>query len=390
MSRYPEFTLAAVQAAPVFFDQDASTEKACRLIGEAAAAGATLAAFGECWLPGYPSFAWNAASPLVFQAAAEYLSSAVEIPSPTTDRLCAATRRAGIDVVIGIAERDRRTRGTVYCTLLFIGRDGRILGRHRKLKPTLWERVAWGDGDAEGLVVHERPYGRISGLNCWEHNMVLPGYALMAQGTQIHIAAWPGSGETPGQLREPFAMWSRQLLQSRAFASQAGAYVILASGLASQEDFPERYRELSLQDTGDSCIIDPRGEVIAGPVRGETILTATVSLEAVHAAKQTCDVGGHYSRPDILQLLVNKRPMERLVESISGANGGGHDDQTATAPVTSSSLSGNSGNGVASGVPAEHTDNLFNASRVVSVISTRGTSGVELNPGVTCSIQRSL
>jgi predicted amidohydrolase len=313
MTRYPEFTLAAIQAAPILFDREASTEKACRLIEAAAAEGATIAAFGEAWLGGYPFWVFTSPGEQWWKAAAEYLANAVEIPSPTTDRLCAAARKAGIDVVIGMIELDRRTRGTVYCTLLFIGRDGNILGRHRKLKPTNMERTVWGEGDATGLHCYERPYGRISGLNCWEHNMALPGYALMAQGTQIHVAAWPG--REPSAPPRDVPLWPRQLLLSRAFASQASAYVLCVGGMRLPDDVPERYRDLAtFIHTGDSYIIDPRGEVIAGPAKGETILTAHGSLEAVLEAKAVCDVGGHYSRPDLLQLLVNGRPLERLIE----------------------------------------------------------------------------
>jgi len=223
MTEYFHFKLAAIQAASCEFDREASTEKACKLILEAGAKGATLAAFGETWLPGYPFFVWAGANG-TNATYTEYLANAVEVPSVTTDRLCEAAKKADIDVVIGIAELDKQTRGTVYCTLLFISNEGKFLGRHRKLKPTHMERTIWGEGDGSSLNVYDRPYGRISGLNCWEHNMVLPGYALMAQGTQIHIAAWPG---------EPN---SRHLLLSRAFASQAGAYVIDVGAIQRNED----------------------------------------------------------------------------------------------------------------------------------------------------------
>ncbi|MGH2601411.1 MAG: carbon-nitrogen hydrolase family protein [Dehalococcoidia bacterium] len=257
-------SLAAVQAASIPFDVDASTEKTCRLIESAADQGATLAAFGETWLPGYPFFAFQPPSPLWWQAAAEYLANAVEVPSPTIDRLCAAARRAGVDVLIGIVERDQRTHATVYCTLLFIGREGVILGRHRKLKPTHAERTIWGEGDAEGLKVYGRSYGRLSGLNCWEHNMVLPGYALISHGTQIHVAAWPGREPTSAPPL-PVAVWPRQLLLSRAFASQASCYVVVAGGVRAREHVPDRYHELHKFDhTGDRYIVDPRGEVIVG------------------------------------------------------------------------------------------------------------------------------
>jgi predicted amidohydrolase len=314
MTTYSEFTLAVVQAAPVFFDREASTEKACGLIEQAAEQGATLAAFGETWLPGYPAFTFGPLTPAWWEAAADYLANAVEIPSPTTDRLCAAARKAGVDVVIGVVELEPKTRGTVYCTLLFIGREGRILGRHRKLKPTHRERAIWGEGDASGLTTYDRPYGRISGLNCWEHNMMLPGYVLASQGTQIHVAAWPGR-EPPTAPPAPVALWPRQLLLSRAFASQAGCYVVLSGGLSGPEYMPEKYRELiPFSHTGDSYIIDPRGEVIAGPVEGEAIVTAQGSLEAVLAAKTASDAAGHYSRPDIFRLELNRGPMSRVVE----------------------------------------------------------------------------
>jgi len=298
----PTFSLAAIQASPVYYDRDASTEKACSLIAEAGKKGATLAAFGESWLPGFPLFAHTTDSfdPDYWNAAANYIDSAVEVPSPTTDRLCEAAKNAAIDVVIGIAERDRDTRGTVYCSLLFIGRSGDLLGVHRKLKPTFRERIAWGEGDASGLRVYERPYGRISGLNCWEHNMVLPGYVLMSGGTQVHVAAWPGSEGVPPA---PISYYTRQLFLSQAFASQGACYVILAGGVSTDERLPME---------GGSCIIDPRGEVIAGPIQGEDILIADGSRDAIMAAKVAFDVAGHYSRPDLFQLVVNRGSTERV------------------------------------------------------------------------------
>ena len=186
--------LGAIQAEPIYFNRDASCEKACRLIEQAGEAGCTLAAFGETWLPGYPFHAVKPkfGSDLWWEVAARYLDQAVDIPSATTDALCKAAKKGGLDIVIGVAERDDRTRGTVYCTQLFIGREGEIIGKHRKLKPTMHERMAWGEGDGSDLIVFDRPYGRLSGLNCWEHQMVLPGYALIAQGTQFHVGCWPG------------------------------------------------------------------------------------------------------------------------------------------------------------------------------------------------------
>jgi nitrilase len=309
------FVLAAVQAAPVFLDSAACTAKACDLIDQAGAHGADLVSFSETWLPGYPRWI-NAAVPVSVKRdlGGMYLNAAVTVPGPEVSEICAAARRNGVDVVIGVAELDPVTRGTVYCTLVFISAEGEVIGKHRKLKPTYGERFTWGDGDGSGLRVHQRPYAAISGLNCWEHNMVLPGYALMAQGTQVHVAAFPGYESQPSG--------TRQILLSRAFASQAAAYVMLVGGVLRPEDVPDlevrKVVAMLPPLTGDSCIIDPNGEILVGPAQGEEILYATGSLDNVRVAKGVCDVGGHYSRPDVLRLSINRAVAQPLVEFDGG------------------------------------------------------------------------
>ena len=272
--------------------------------------GADIAAFGETWLPGYPIWCYGEHSPLFFEAHAAYLAASINIPGPETDALCQAAAAAGTDVTIGVVEKEPASDGSVYCTLLFIGREGRILGWHRKLMATHRERIPWANGDGAGLMVHPRGYARISGLNCFEHFMMLPGYALAEQGTQVHVAAWPGR-EPPAPPPSPMTLWPRQLLMSRAFAAQAGAYVILAGGINRKADVPQQFRDLvKFEHSGDSCIIDPTGEVIAGPAEGETILVAEGSLDLVRAAKASIDIAGHYSRPDVLKLSVNRSRRE--------------------------------------------------------------------------------
>lgn len=299
---FRDFTLASVQAAPVYLDRDASVDKACALIDQAGAKGADLAVFGETWISGYASFgAWP--EHRAFRGALQrFIQNGVEIPSPATDALCAAARRAGIDVAIGVAERDATTHGSIYCTLLFVGREGRILGKHRKLKPTFYERSVWGEGDGSTLRLYERPYGKLGGLNCWEHQMVLPGYALIAQGLQVHAGAWPGWTET------------RQEILSRAFAMQACAYVVMTGSVLLPEQIPDELREVVRPMNGHSAIIGPSGDVLAGPLLdAEGILTAKANLGQIAYLKMIADHAGHYTRPDVFDFRVNARPKQVAV-----------------------------------------------------------------------------
>jgi nitrilase len=293
--------LSVVQAAPVLFDKAASLEVALGWIARASKDKPDVIAFGESWLPGYPFFIDSALSPVWWEAASELLANGILMDGPEVAALCTAAKAADCDVVIGINELDPNTRATLYCTLLTISREGKILNRHRKLKPTHHERSVWGDGDADGLRPVARAWGHLSGLNCWEHNAVLPGFALMAQGVDVHVAAWPG--------REPATVpdgpvWARQILLSRAFASQAGAYVLCAGGLRLKRHVPDRFQSLYLFDhNGGSAIIDPRGEVIAGPMIGEEgILTVDADLSLARQCKVASDPAGHYSRPDLFRV----------------------------------------------------------------------------------------
>ena len=184
------FRVAAIQASPVWFDRDASLEKAVRLIGQAAGQGAMLCAFGEAWLPGYPLHALAPPAGEVFQELAnDYLAQGLDVRGPEVQTLCDAARDAKIDVVIGINEIDDATRGTLYSSLLFISDEGELLSRHRKLRPAPHERLVWGDNHDYDMRSHDRGYAILSGLLGCEHQMALPTYALAEQGAQIHVAA---------------------------------------------------------------------------------------------------------------------------------------------------------------------------------------------------------
>lgn len=307
--------VAAVQAAPVFLDREATVAKGCRLLEEAASRGAELVVFPETWVPGYPVWASRVPPSRVWtpgrRAFTRLHRNAVEVPSAATEALCRAARRAGVWVVLGINERDAEfSRGTLYNTILFIGRDGRLLGKHRKLMPTFHERTIWGLGDARGLQTYETEVGRLGGLICWEHWMPLARYSLATQGEQVHAALWPatyGTESVEGEMVQ---------VASRHYAHEGRAFVIAACGYLTRDALPKDFeladeatRWPAVLLTGGSAVIAPDGRYLAGPCyAGEGILCADIDLEEIPGLKQSLDVAGHYARSDIFRLTVDRSP----------------------------------------------------------------------------------
>jgi predicted amidohydrolase len=300
----PRFTAAAVQAEPVFLDRDATIDKACELIGQAAKAGATLIVFPETWVPGYP-FWHTTADVFSGDTYAELWKNAVEVPSTSTSRLAEAARAAGAYVVIGINERDTVSRGTLYNSLLYFSPEGDVAYRHRKLMPTFTERTVWGFGDGSDLDVLETPLGRLGGLICWEHQMTLAKYALYAQGEQVHCAVWPAYTSQNDHID----------FGTRQYAFEGACFVVSACGIATPNSFPKNLRGHDVQANGGTAIIGPNGQYLAGPVYdAEEILYAEIDLERAIREKHSRDVAGHYARPDVLQLVVNaaRKPVARF------------------------------------------------------------------------------
>jgi nitrilase len=302
--------IAAVQAAPVFLDRDATIEKACALIAESGRHGAKLVVFPESFVPGYPDWVWVVPAgrgPQLAALYAELLANSVSVPSDATRRLGEAAREAGTIVAIGVTERnDEASSATMYNTLLLIDEHGEVLGRHRKLVPTGGERLVWAQGDAAGLRVHQTSIGRIGGLICWENYMPLARFALYAAGAQIYVAPTWDHGEG----------WLATL---RHIAREGRVFVIGSSIAMRTDQIGDRYdfRELypagrEWINPGGSAIVDPKGKILAGPVENEeTIVYADIDLDAARGMKWDLDIGGHYARPDIFELRIDRsrRPM---------------------------------------------------------------------------------
>jgi nitrilase len=289
-------TVAAVQATPVILDAEASVEKACRLLGEAADRGAQLAAFPEGFVPLYPSNVWakGATSFGGWDELWQRLwANSVDVPGPVTDRLAEVCSERGIHCAIGVNERESDRPGSLYNTLLLIGPEG-LLFKHRKLMPTMQERIFHGIGAGDDLEVAETPLGRIGGLICWENRMPLARYAVYKGGPQIWLA--PTADDSDG--------W---LASMRHIAIESGAFVVSVPQYIPASAFPDDFpvplpEDCEVFGNGGAAIVEPTGgEVIAGPLYGEEgIVTAECDLAAGMRAKRWFDAVGHYSREDVL------------------------------------------------------------------------------------------
>lgn len=313
---WPKLRVAAAQAGTPFLDRDAAVARACALIEEAGALGVDMLGFAENFIPGHPLWYYfhPAFSPRSMDLATALFANSVEIPGPQVDALRAAAAAARVFVVIGVTERRASTTGTLYNTQLFIDREGRIVGRHQKLMPTMSERLVHTGGGGDSQRTWPSEFGPVSGLVCGENSNPLAQAVIASQYSRIHVASWPNHFKpTPGFPDMP----EMSLLVARNVAYTCKCFVISACGIVT----PEMVRQLPANDadrewlrdparSGGSVIIDPRGVAITETWAGdrEGILHADIDLELTVRARLVHDFGGHYNRPDVFHLEVNAAP----------------------------------------------------------------------------------
>jgi len=305
---FPVVKVAVVQAAPVLFDREATAEKALRLIAKTAENGVKLILFPEAFIPAYPrgmSFGTVVGDrkPEGRLAWERYWANSVDVPGPTTERLGDAAREANVYLAMGVIERDSEySRGTVYCTLLYFGPDGRLMGKHRKIMPTGAERLIWGAGDGSTLATFKTVIGTLGGLICWENYMPLARTYMYGKGVEIYLAPTADHRDRWQSTLQHIA------LEGRCFVLGCNQYVtksMYPADLPGVEDLDEMGEEVC---RGGSVIISPLGEVMEGPLYGkEGILYADLDLAQVVRSRFDFDAVGHYSRPDIFQLHVDER-----------------------------------------------------------------------------------
>lgn len=298
---------AVVQASPVLLDREATTDKVCQLIRQAGSQGAELILFPEAMIPAYPremrfGTVVGRRTEAGRKAYARYWDHAVDVPGPVTEALGSAAREAGAYVAIGVVERSGPLRaGTLYCTVLYIGPDGRLLATHRKIKPTGAERLIWGEGDGSTLTAVRTEWGVLGGLICWENYMPLARMALYREGVDVYLAPTADARDT----------WQATIrhiaCEGRCFVLACNQFVTRAMMPADWEDIGEGPEVLC---RGGSAIVDPLGAYLAGPLYDqEGILLADLEMGRIVEARFDFDVAGHYDRPDIFTL-VWKGPLE--------------------------------------------------------------------------------
>lgn len=295
--------VAAAQLTPVFLNKGKTVDKACKAIAEAGKNGAKLIVFPEAFISGYPDWVWlypPHKSKELGDLFIRLVENAVSIPDNATDRLCKAAKAANINVAMGMSERNSETsNASLYNTILFIGDDGEILGKHRKLMPTNCERLIWAQGNGSTLKSYETSAGKVGGLICWENFMPLARNAIYESGAQILVSPTWDKGDN----------W---LGSMQYIAREGGLFVISNCMTLHKDDLPEDLKAIYPKDkkwisTGQSCIIDPSGKIIAGPLDSkEGILYADIDLQEIISAKRKFDVVGHYARPDVFNFSVNK------------------------------------------------------------------------------------
>jgi aliphatic nitrilase len=323
----PVIRAAAVQAAPVFLDREATTAKACALIREAGANGAQVIAFPEGFIPAHPIWFHfhSGTDATAARLSTELFKNSVEIPGPEVAALAAAARDAAAYVVMGLCEKDPGTFGTMYNTQLFLGPQGQVLGKHQKLVPTVGERLVHSPGGPETFGTFDTEFGPMSGLMCGENSNPLAVFALTAEYTRVHVMAWPNHFP-----RISVPMADIALTMAKSFAQMSKAFVISAAGVVDDRirdaiaDDGEDVEFLSRADiSGGSVIIGPDTRILAGPLPGdrEETIYADMDFDVGIRLKLRHDLAGHYNRGDVFKLLVN-RSATRLIASFTAASPG--------------------------------------------------------------------
>jgi nitrilase len=315
---HPKLRVAAVQAAPAFLDLDATIDKTIKLMKDAVQQGAKLVAFPETWIPGYPWWIWLNSPALGMQYVQRYHDNSLIIGSAEFNRLAQAARDLGIWLSLGFSEK---AGGSLYMGQALIDDQGRVVKTRRKLKPTHVERAVFGEGDGTDLAVMETSIGNVGMLCCWEHLQPLSKYAMYAQDEQIHIAAWPSFSVYRGAAYALSAEVNNAA--SQIYAAEGQCFVIAPCATVSKEMHEllctdDLQRQLLLQGGGFARIYGPDGAPLGDTLEEneEGLILADIDLGTISLSKSSADPAGHYSRPDVTRLLLNKTPGDRVVSHL--------------------------------------------------------------------------